>query len=180
MTDTSRAPRSGSSEPLCMMVASTVLTVTVGYGNVAARLHALFPGPALTSPKQTQHIATPISPAPPSRPFLKVRIVTWNMHESLPRVSPRSCSLRETSQPSESRATYRNSSVHFLNKPLRQCRSRILRVCLPYLRMPATLITSWSCTHVLFLMLMMKTEFETSSVQDRSVQQRQVRLLRKH
>ena len=76
--------------------------------NVLARLQALFPGGNSSVPtasssspgpggsssqqqQQQQRVTTPgtgePTPHPPPHPkFLKVRIVTWNMHDSLPKV----------------------------------------------------------------------------------------------
>lgn len=83
-----------------------------GHANVFARLQALFPGPApsIIPPPPPRVNSAPVSassaagsstgpgtrqegvgaaaqlpPGPPPR-SLKVRIVTWNMHESLPKV----------------------------------------------------------------------------------------------
>ncbi|KAH9943712.1 DNase I-like protein [Amylocystis lapponica] len=63
--------------------------------NVIARLQALFPSPPLssvqspppTNPRHGFEGGPPLSPrhGPADRPFLKVRVMTWNMHDSLPK-----------------------------------------------------------------------------------------------
>ena len=69
-----------------------------GHPNVFSRLQALFPAsPSLSSPlpPRTPSLGTDASnkhahAIPPPAKSLKVRIITWNMHESLPKVRPRS------------------------------------------------------------------------------------------
>lgn len=55
---------------------------------VLARLQALFPssGSAPSSPGGVHHVSDRSATHPPPH-FLKIRIVTWNMHDSLPKVS---------------------------------------------------------------------------------------------
>ncbi|KAH9945499.1 DNase I-like protein [Epithele typhae] len=56
--------------------------------NVLARLHALFPSPhgqsTSTSPAEPTPAPPPLPPRPPPK-FIKLRVVTWNMHDSLPK-----------------------------------------------------------------------------------------------
>ncbi|KAA1467365.1 DNase I-like protein [Dentipellis sp. KUC8613] len=57
-----------------------------GHQNVLSRLQALLPSPSSPLPPHTLSLDTtnaPVIPPPPK--FLKVRIMTWNMHESLPK-----------------------------------------------------------------------------------------------
>ncbi|KAI0029113.1 hypothetical protein K488DRAFT_89071 [Vararia minispora EC-137] len=62
--------------------------------NVFSRLHALFPPlsqSAIPSPSPSIESPSSFSGLPPPPPkALKVRILTWNMHESLPKVRPMS------------------------------------------------------------------------------------------
>ncbi|KAI0636171.1 hypothetical protein C8Q77DRAFT_1155884 [Trametes polyzona] len=57
------------------------------HSNVLARLQALFPSQHPQSAPLPAHDApTPAPPPPPEPPkFIKVRILTWNMHDSLPK-----------------------------------------------------------------------------------------------
>ncbi|CDO74365.1 hypothetical protein BN946_scf184355.g13 [Trametes cinnabarina] len=62
----------------------------LAHSNVLARLQALFPSaPHLNvhhPPNPADSPATPHSPVPDPPKFIKVRILTWNMHDSLPKV----------------------------------------------------------------------------------------------
>ena len=78
------AQRPGTYTSTRRLIASFFLTFAVATG-VMARLHALFP-------THTSDIAQTLPPGdvrrrtrPPPK-FLKVRILTWNMHESVPKV----------------------------------------------------------------------------------------------
>ncbi|PCH42639.1 DNase I-like protein [Wolfiporia cocos MD-104 SS10] len=65
-----------------------------GQSNVARRLQALFPSsppspskdPSASPQPSRLELPQPPPAQPSSRPFLKVRILTWNMHDSLPKV----------------------------------------------------------------------------------------------
>ncbi|KAI0784455.1 hypothetical protein C8Q75DRAFT_778933 [Abortiporus biennis] len=53
-----------------------------------ARLHALFPSPSGTTDSQSPYTAQPseaMSQRKKQRNFIKVRILTWNMHDSIPK-----------------------------------------------------------------------------------------------
>ena len=58
------------------------------HSNVLARLQALFPShppPPSPQPSQSSPLPSPLPPKPLPK-FIKVRILTWNMHDSLPKV----------------------------------------------------------------------------------------------
>jgi hypothetical protein len=96
-----------------------LLTPLPSFTALFTRLHALLPqGPVSAQP--SSHDGNNSSPTAQSRQptFLKVRIVTWNMHESLPKVFLRLLLCRVTDESTRpTRVTCKSSWVRCLSTP---------------------------------------------------------------
>jgi hypothetical protein len=91
---TARTPKSSCPYPVTYRVinfTNQLLRVNVrliAQSSVFARLQArLLPNASTPSPPVTSTIHPDVPENPPPPKYLKIRIITWNMNESLPKVS---------------------------------------------------------------------------------------------
>ena len=92
-TDTPRPTRPGLSVFFCVQCVDPHSFPV--HTNVLARLQALFPSAPHSQPNSSPlspepvQVPPPVPPKPPPK-FIKLRLLTWNMHDSLPKVFPSS------------------------------------------------------------------------------------------